>query len=496
MSSDVVIQATGLSKAYRTYQQPADRLKQALHNRLRSAFRGYDRIWPDRCYYTEHCALHPFDLQIMRGETVAIIGKNGSGKSTLLALLCGTTSATSGEVEISGRVGALLELGSGFNPEFTGRENVYMNASLLGLSTAETEASMRDIASFADIGEYFDRPIKTYSSGMAMRLAFSVIAHVDCDILVIDEALAVGDAYFQQKCMRWLRQFQKKGTVLFVSHDVGAVLSLCTRAVWLDDGKTQMIGTAKQVCEAYNRFIHQMSTGQPISPHKPSAAVEESASEPPKAETPSGEPPEPDETKAVVTSSEPAGTATVTTLRTAAVPPVRSVLPTPPEPQSSVFDTLATSDSFGTGMAKIVSGTLLSANGSELPILEGGETVQLSIRAQALQSLDRVIVGFIIKDRLGQPIFGDNTLERNGRTLNLNEQDSVSASFTFQLPLLAAGRYAVTLAIATGSLAEHVQHHWIHDALMFDVRSRVGGVVFALPSSRSSVAIETGRAVA
>lgn len=495
MSSDVVIRATNLSKAYRTYQKPADRLKQAVYNRVQSLLPVLSA--PGRTYYTEHWALHPFNLEIKRGETVAIIGKNGSGKSTLLALLCGTTSPTSGEVWMSSRVGALLELGSGFNPEFTGRENVFLNASLLGLSTAETEARIEEIASFADIGEYFDRPIKTYSSGMTMRLAFSVIAHVDCDILVVDEALAVGDAYFQQKCMRWLRQFQKKGTVLFVSHDVGAVLSLCSRAVWLDDGRTQMVGSSKEVCEAYNKFIHQMSTGQPIS----AAAVVE------KTRRVAVDPSEP--------FVEPAGDTPALELEASFSPEVSlgkpsdktgfprhpiaqslSALPPPPVGQAAVFDTLAISDSFGTGMARISCGALLSAAGGELSILEGGELVQLSIWAEALQPLDRVIVGFIIKDRLGQPIFGDNTLERDGGTFDLSEQDAVTVKFTFPMPLLAAGRYAVTLAIATGSMAEHVQHHWLHDALLFDVRSKVGGVIFALPESRTGVAIQIGRAVA
>lgn len=468
MSSEVVVRATNLSKAYKTYQQPADRLKQALHSKLHSMIRAYGERRPEPRYYTEHWALHPFSLEIRRGETVAIIGKNGSGKSTLLSLLCGTTTPTSGEVELLGRVGALLELGSGFNPEFTGRENVYLNASLLGLSTAATEARMQDIAAFADIGEFFDLPTKTYSSGMTMRLAFSVIAHVDCDTLVVDEALAVGDAYFQQKCLRWLRQFQIKGTVLFVSHDVGSVLSLCSRAVWLNEGKTQMVGPSKEVCEAYQAFIHTM-TSRP----RPQLPVEQS--------------------RAGLTNST---TLAAAECKAVAVSPTAD-LPNPPKSSSAVFDTLASSESFGTGQARIISGELLSASGAELPILKGGEMVQLIIKVESLEALHSAIVGFIVKDRLGQPIFGDNTLERNsGRTFHLKENDMATVSFVFQLPLLSAGRYSMTLAVATGSIAEHVQHHWLHDALMFDVHSAVGGVVFALPSSRANIAINTDQAVA
>lgn len=477
MSYDVAILATNLSKAYRTYREPSDRLKQALHNRLQSIFQTFVKTWPERRYYSEQWALHPINLEIRRGETVAIIGKNGSGKSTLLSLLCGTSTATSGEVKLFGRVGALLELGSGFNPEYTGRENVFLNASLLGLSTTETESRIQEIASFADIGEYFDRPIKTYSSGMTMRLAFSVIAHVDCDILVIDEALAVGDAYFQQKCLRWLRQFQKKGTVLFVSHDVGAVLSLCSRAVWLNDGKTQMIGASKEVCEAYNAYIHKMTTGQKIHTQRP-VSIEEPSDE------------------SAQTGGQSRRDSSTASSETAAVGNVMPVaLPEPPQSQSSVFDTFANSDSFGTGMAKIISGNLLSINDTALPMLEGGEIVKLIVEIQAQQALNSAIVGFIIKDRLGQPVFGDNTLVRNsGRTFNLSEFDTATVSFEFQMPLLAAGRYTITLAVATGSLAEHVQHHWLHDALMFDVHSTIGGVVFALPSSRTTILINKGQA--
>ncbi len=477
MSFDVAILATNLSKAYRTYRQPSDRLKQALYNGVQPFFRAFGKTGPEQRYYSEQWALHPINLEIKRGETVAIIGKNGSGKSTLLSLLCGTSSATSGEVRHFGRVGALLELGSGFNPEFTGRENVYLNASLLGLSTVETEARIHEIASFADIGDYFDQPIKTYSSGMTMRLAFSVIAHVDCDILVIDEALAVGDAYFQQKCLRWLRQFQKTGTVVFVSHDVGAVLSLCSRAVWLNEGKTQMIGVSKDVCEAYTAFIHKMITGQ-------------------KLESPNSVPSQypPDESSQLGPSSPDSSPPSSDTAAAGTVMP--APLPQPPQSQSAVFDTLANSDSFGTGMAKIISGNLVSPNDAELPMLQGGEIVKLVIKVQALKALLSVIVGFIVKDRLGQPIFGDNTLERNsGQAFDLSELDTTTVTFEFQMPLLATGRYAITLAVATGTLAEHIQHHWLHDALMFDIHSSVGGVVFGLPSSRSTILINDNQSL-
>src|SRR5262249_44717092 len=177
--------------------------------------------------------------------------------------VCGTLAPTSGIANVKGRVAALLELGSGFNPEFTGRENIYLNASVLGLRRPEIDAKLSEILEFAEIGDFVDQPIKTYSSGMAMRLAFAVIAHVDADVLIVDEALAVGDAYFQQKCMRWLRRFREAGTVLFCGHDVGAVMTLCDRAIWLEAGCIKAAGSTKDVCEAYSATVYAKSMGLP-----------------------------------------------------------------------------------------------------------------------------------------------------------------------------------------------------------------------------------------
>ena len=207
---------------------------------------------PPRQYFREFWALKDVSFEVKRGETVGIIGRNGAGKSTLLQILCGTLSPTQGNVEIKGRVAALLELGSGFNPEFTGRENVYMNASVLGLSNEEIDARFDDIVAFADIGDFLDQPVKTYSSGMYIRLAFAVVVHVDADILIVDEALSVGDMYFQAKCMAHMKKLMSSGvTVLFVSHDTSAVKALCSRAVYLEQGKVVASGSTDDVVEAY-----------------------------------------------------------------------------------------------------------------------------------------------------------------------------------------------------------------------------------------------------
>ena len=240
MSSEIAIKVENLSKCYQIYDKPRDRLLQML-------FRGH------RTFYREFWALRDVSFEIKRGETVGIIGRNGSGKSTLLQLICGTLNPTGGSIHTRGRIAALLELGSGFNPEFTGRENVYMNASILGLTHEEIDARFDAIAAFADIGDFIEQPVKTYSSGMYVRLAFAVIAHVDADILVIDEALSVGDAFFTQKCMRFLRRFMENGTVLFVSHDTGAVINLCQSGIWLEKGSVKHKGEPHIIEEHYKR---------------------------------------------------------------------------------------------------------------------------------------------------------------------------------------------------------------------------------------------------
>jgi lipopolysaccharide transport system ATP-binding protein len=247
--------ATGVSKCYRVYETPQARLKQVVAPRLAQAI----GLQP-RQYYKEFWALHEMSFAIRRGETVGVIGRNGSGKSTLLQLIAGTLTLSSGTIQLGGRVAALLELGSGFHPEFTGRENVFMNAAVLGVGRKEIEARFADIAAFAEIGEFIEQPVKTYSSGMVMRLAFAVSTFVSPDVLIIDEALAVGDAAFQAKCMLSLRRFQESGgTVLFVSHDITAVRALCQRAIYLDHGNLLADGEVGEVTARYQRDL-QAST--------------------------------------------------------------------------------------------------------------------------------------------------------------------------------------------------------------------------------------------
>lgn len=251
MYSEPVIYVENLSKCYEVYDKPHKRLLQMM-------FRG------KRKYFSEFWALKSASFEVHGGETVGIIGSNGSGKSTLLQMLCGTLNPTSGEINVRGRVAALLELGAGFNPEFTGKENVYLNAAILGLSLEEIDDAYADIEAFAEIGEFINQPVKTYSSGMYVRLAFSVAVHTKPSILVVDEALSVGDARFQAKCLDRIKQMKDSGvSILFVSHDVAAVRTLCDRALWLDKGSVRAIGDVFPVTAQYTEFLFDRTPEQP-----------------------------------------------------------------------------------------------------------------------------------------------------------------------------------------------------------------------------------------
>lgn len=252
MSSDAVIRVEHLSKCYQIYEQPRDRLKQFVLPRIQRAFG-----MTEKGYFREFWALRDVSFEVKKGETVGIIGRNGSGKSTLLQLICGTLSPSSGTIETKGRIAALLELGSGFNPEFTGRENVFMNAAILGLSRQETEAKFEQIAAFADIGDFIERPVKTYSSGMLVRLAFSVAINIDPEILIVDEALSVGDELFQRKCFARIEAIRELGaTIIFVSHAAAQVVELCDRAILVDAGEKLLDGLPKYVVGRYQRLLY------------------------------------------------------------------------------------------------------------------------------------------------------------------------------------------------------------------------------------------------
>lgn len=245
LPDNAVVQLENLGKCYRIYKNPKDRLKQAL-------WRGR------RQYYRDFWALRDISLKVSKGETLGIIGCNGSGKSTLLQMICGTLTPTEGSIKTQGRIAALLELGSGFNPEFTGRENVAINARLLGLSEKEVEEKFDQIVDFSEIGQFIDQPVKTYSSGMFVRLAFAIASHADPDILIVDEALSVGDIAFQNKCILRIKKLRDDGlTLIFVSHDLSTLQLICDRAIWIHKGKLQEEGEPVQVCQEYYALTTQ-----------------------------------------------------------------------------------------------------------------------------------------------------------------------------------------------------------------------------------------------
>jgi lipopolysaccharide transport system ATP-binding protein len=247
------IRLDAISKCYRIFQNPQDRFKQALLDR----FQGVLGRKSASSLYREHWALRDVSFELQPGEAVGILGRNGAGKSTLLQIIAGTLEPTAGTVQTTGRITALLELGSGFNPEFTGRENVFLNAQILGLSREDVLASFDEIAAFADIGDFIDQPVKTYSSGMMMRLAFAVQTVLSPDVLIVDEALSVGDAKFQEKCFRKLRALRDGGTsILFVSHDINTVTSFCDRALLFDAGQLIDSGKPVEISKSYLEILY------------------------------------------------------------------------------------------------------------------------------------------------------------------------------------------------------------------------------------------------
>lgn len=382
--SNIALQINGVSKCYLIYDRPQDRLKQAIAGRVHSAVKLFAPRRSARAYYREFWALRDVSFSIRQGEAVGIVGRNGSGKSTLLQIIAGTLAPTAGTVEVNGSVAALLELGSGFSPEFTGRENVYLNASLLGLSREETDAKFDEIAAFADIGAFIDQPVKTYSSGMMVRLAFAVQTAVDPQILIIDEALAVGDMFFQAKCMARLRNLMSKGvTILFVSHDIGTVRQLCSEAVYLNQGAVIDQGPVQRVTDHYQR--------QEIEERNRSAAPDILQHAPVRANPLDNGPSQSaaaDLSRAAPTSAEMLGR----------------------EGSSSEFLRQADIHRSGNGLARFINVQLLR-DGEPLQVFNFGDTVTLRQVVHFNQSLDHINASYKIRTLQGiDVVFGDTRL--------------------------------------------------------------------------------------
>ncbi len=442
MNDKIAISVENISKSYRVWKSPSGRilfpllenLSKALPKFLASQLKSYSRT-----FFSDVHALSDVSFKIKKGESFGIIGRNGSGKSTILQIIAGTLAPTKGKIAVNGKIAALLELGAGFNFEFTGRENVYLNASIMGLSKTDIDNKFRSIEEFADIGEFIDRPVKTYSSGMVVRLAFSVIAHVDADILIVDEALAVGDVFFVQKCMRYLRHFQKKGVLLFVSHDTHSVNNLCDNAVWLVDGKVQMRGYPKDVTEAY--FGH-FYLGQDPKVTGRKVVTQNNASK--------DLPPDHRIAKHVHDQR------------------LKFINHSIHRNDIEVFEFDPFGDSFGEQNAIVSKAKILDEKGRQLSWIVGGEIVKIFITIEALTDVTNIIVGFGFKDNMGQVLFGDNTyLSTLGNQPSMNKGESKDAIFELQMPILKSGDYTMSATVATGYQDEHLMQHWLHDAIAF-----------------------------
>jgi lipopolysaccharide transport system ATP-binding protein len=404
------IRVQHLSKGYRIYRQPRDKLREVLRFGRRS-------------YHSDFWALEDVSFEIDPGQTVGVIGQNGSGKSTLLQIIAGIMRQTRGDCIVTGKVSALLELGSGFNPEFTGRENVFMNGAILGFDTRRMLDRFDAIARFAEIGNFMDQPVKTYSSGMFMRLAFAVAVNVDPDVLLVDEALAVGDLIFQHRCMHRMHHLRSQGkTIVLVTHDLGAVTKFCDRALLLDGGRLLEDGQPDAVVQKYRALIFERE--------RRGGGFDDA-----------GEP----------------GASPETTLSGQAVPVVRTI------PNID--------HRFGTGEATVIGVELLNGQGVATSEVFGGDQATVRISVLFNQDVECPILGYTLRDRLGVEIAACNT-SYAGQTLpQVSKGRIVTGDFHITLPHLAAGSYSISPAVAKGNVLRHDMCDWIDNALVFSIRS-------------------------
>lgn len=400
-SKEIVIKVENLAKVYKIYNKPIDRLKESLH-----PFR--------KVYHKDFYALKSVSFTVNKGSAIGIIGRNGSGKSTLLKILTGVLTPTSGKFTIKGRLSALLELGAGFNPEMTGLENIYLNGTIMGFSRQEIDSKLEDIISFADIGEFINQPVKTYSSGMFVRLAFAVAINVDPDVLIVDEALAVGDIRFQQKCYRRIEEFKKNKTVLFVSHDLSAVNKFCDNVMWINDGVVMDFGLPEEVTKKYQAFM----LGADLNTY---------------------------ETNAQLSQNE--------------------------ENIADKIDSIESHlDVLGDNKAIITGISLFDANTKEkVTIVSAKQKVKLYISVRYNEIVNKPIIGFTIKDRLGNIVTQSNSYVLGKKIKSYSKNTTATYIFEFIIPPLRRGIYTISPAIASGVQEEHTQHCWIHDALIIQV---------------------------
>ena len=419
MFSDISIKVENLGKCYHIYEKPRDRLMQMLA-------RGRKQ------YFREFWALRDVSFSVGRGETVAIIGRNGSGKSTLLQMICGTVSPTSGVVNTRGRVAALLELGAGFNTEFTGRENVLLNAAILGFPQQEIEARMQEILAFSELGDFLDQPVKTYSSGMYSRLAFSIAINVDPEILIVDEALAVGDARFVAKCMRRIKDIQTRGaSILFVSHDVGSVRALCERAIWLHKGRLVEEGGVFPVT---GRFMAFMFKEEDAEQDKLLAEISS-------------------EQKTLLQESD--GLVALAQAASASTAPIESASVTASLNESEIALDPRPVTHWGSRKGMILSAAVLDSDGAYNDVHAWGAVLNVDIQLHVPKDISRenLSVAFSIKDLKGTDLIVSTVNDFDCR--RLPEEERFSVSFRLINPLVT-GKYLLVAAV------ENRLHHQIH----------------------------------
>ncbi len=443
--NEPIISVRNLKKAYRMYANNTDRLKES--------------IWPWKVRHSHFHSLNNINFDVRKGEHLGIIGVNGAGKSTLLQILTGVLTPTAGTVSVQGRVAALLELGAGFNPELTGRENVAFQMQIANIEKHAIEERIKEVERFAEVGNFFDQPTKLYSSGMFARVAFAANIFVSPDILIVDEALSVGDIFFQQKCLRKMKQYRECGTVIFVSHDMSSVMHLCEKALWLENGSIREYGPAKDICEhylgdTYRRLNHLNESSDDDTEF---FATENTDMAEDQADDSSG----------MEESCQHDITAVLQALS-----------------RSGVSD-FEKHDCFGTYDCKILKCTFESLQG-ELPPFAPGGLCRLAVYVRAYKNIKNGIIGFIFKDKLGQYILGTNSYRH--QRLSLKADETKAVIFDFILPDIQTGEYSVTLSVARGDLKIHTQMHWIHDAFSVNVYSRTNdGTIVAPHIQRLSI---------
>lgn len=397
-----VVEFRGVSKSYPIYPAPIARLKElACFNRV--------------SFHRDFWALRDVTFQIQRGETFCVVGENGSGKSTLLQMVAGILHPTTGEVNVRGRVAALLELGTGFNPEFSGRENVYVNAAILGLTRKEIDSKFGQIEGFAEIGDFIDQPVKTYSSGMAVRLAFAVAIHVDPEILLVDEALAVGDIYFRQRCLRKVHELREKGvTILFVSHAMSEIKSIGDRAMWLDSGHVKAIGDTDTVATRYASAMVEKDNAYLKTQHRQTQI----------------------KARAAVLAPE-------------------------------VVDTIPNVDHrYGDGRAEVIGIAILDPTGKPVYLLEPSSSIVVRISVRANEEILLPMVGFIMRNHVGLDFAGTNTAREGFDLPAMTAGDVYTIDFHIQLPELYPSPFSFSPAIADGTLHNYINCDWIDNAMV------------------------------